>query len=220
MQQNYFSINNYVSFIMSSIFSMPQLPYNDDALVPFISQETIRFHYGKHLQTYINNLNKLIVGTEFADSDLNAIAAKSHGAIAKNAGQVFNHVFYFNQFAPHPKQTSPSNRLLEAVNRCFGSFANLQQKMNESAISLFGSGWVWLCADADGRLCVKQMQNANNPLRHNLTPLLTFDVWEHAYYLDYQNRRADYISALWNIIDWEVIESRFAETPCCHACKV
>ncbi|MCQ2235268.1 MAG: superoxide dismutase [Paludibacteraceae bacterium] len=194
---------------MRTSFTMPKLRYEENALSPIISQETILYHYGKHLQTYVNNLNNLITGTEFANSSLAEIAAKAQGAIGNNAGQVLNHTLYFEQFTPHPKQSEPKNELAKAIKQFFGSFSELQQKLNTSAASLFGSGWVWLCADKQGKLSIEQMPNADNPLRHNLKPILTFDVWEHAYYLDYQNRRADYISALWSIIDWEVIEKRF-----------
>lgn len=197
---------------MSTDFVMQKLRYDEDALAPVISAETISFHYGKHLQTYVNNLNKLIVGTEFADSSLVEIAAKAQGAIGNNAGQVLNHNLYFEQFTPHPKCSEPKGDLAEAIQKSFGSFAEMKQKMNAAATSLFGSGWAWLCADAEDKLSIMQMANADNPLRRGLRPILTFDVWEHAYYLDYQNRRADYLSALWSIIDWDVVEGRLV----CH----
>ena len=188
---------------------MQKLRYKEDALAPVISPETISFHYGKHLQTYVNNLNNLVAGTEFENASLEEIAAKAQGGIGNNAGQVLNHTLYFEQFTPNPERTEPQGKLLDAINQSFGSFAEMQKKMNASAATLFGSGWAWLCADANGKLSVEQMANADNPLRHGLRPILTFDVWEHAYYLDYQNRRADYLTALWGIIDWNVIESRY-----------
>lgn len=194
---------------MSTIINMPKLRYEAEALAPIISKETIGFHYGKHLQAYVNNLNNLIVNTEFADATLEEMAAKAQGGIGNNAGQVLNHTLYFEQFASHPSKSAPTGALADAIVRSFGSLDELKAKMNTAAATLFGSGWAWLCADAEGQLSVQQMPNADNPLRHGLKPLLTFDVWEHAYYLDYQNRRPDYISALWSIIDWEVIESRF-----------
>lgn len=194
---------------MSTKFELKKLRFEENSLAPVISQETLSFHHGKHLQTYINNLNNLIVGTEFENSPLEEIAAKAQGGIGNNAGQVLNHTLYFDQFAPSPVQSEPSGKLAEAVVRSFGSFAEMQQQMSTKAATLFGSGWAWLCADADGKLVIEQMANADNPLRHGLRPLLTFDVWEHAYYLDYQNRRPDYIAALWKIVDWKVIEDRY-----------
>ncbi len=194
---------------MSTNFVMQKLRYKEDALAPVISPETISFHYGKHLQTYVNNLNNLVAGTEFENASLEEIAAKAQGGIGNNAGQVLNHTLYFEQLTPNPERTEPQGKLLDAINQSFGSFAEMQKKMNASAATLFGSGWAWLCADANGKLSVEQMANADNPLRHGLSPILTFDVWEHAYYLDYQNRRADYLTALWGIIDWNVIESRY-----------
>lgn len=194
---------------MSTIITMPMLRYDAEALAPVISKETIGFHYGKHLQAYVTNLNNLIVNTDFADATLQEMAAKGQGGIGNNAGQVLNHTLYFEQFMPKPAKAAPSGALAEAIVKSFGSLDEMKVKMNGAAATLFGSGWAWLCADAEGQLSILQMVNADNPLRHGLKPLLTFDVWEHAYYLDYQNRRADYIAALWSIIDWEVIEARF-----------
>lgn len=194
---------------MSTIITMPSLRYEAEALAPVISKETIGFHYGKHLQAYVNNLNNLIANTEFVDATLEDMAAKGQGGIGNNAGQVLNHTLYFEQFSPNPIKSTPSGALAEAIVKSFGSFDNMKEKMNAASATLFGSGWAWLCANSDGQLNILQMSNADNPLRHGLKPILTFDVWEHAYYLDYQNRRPDYIAALWSIIDWEVIESRF-----------
>lgn len=195
--------------IMETKIVMPQLRYAADALAPVISEQTINFHYGKHLQAYVNNLNNLIPGTQWAESALEEIAAKAEGGIGNNAGQVLNHALYFEQFAPKPAKTQPEGKLDEAIVKSFGSFEEMKSKMNAAASTLFGSGWAWLCAANDGDLSIMQMTNADNPLRHDLRPVLTFDVWEHAYYLDYQNRRPDYLAALWNIIDWQVIEARF-----------
>lgn len=193
---------------MSTTITMPMLRYSVEALEPVISKETIGFHYGKHLQTYVNNLNNLILNTEFAYATLEEMAAKGQGGIGNNAGQVLNHSLYFEQFTPNGK-AEPIGALADAIVKSFGSLEELKTKMNTAAATLFGSGWAWLCADAEGQLSIHQMTNADNPLRHGLKPLLTFDVWEHAYYLDYQNRRPDYIAALWNIIDWDVVEARF-----------
>lgn len=194
---------------MATVFEMPSLRYPNGALAPVISEETINFHYGKHLQTYVNNLNNLIAGTEFEDKSLEEIAAKAEGGLANNAGQVLNHTLYFDQFAPNPSKPMPTGALADAIVKSFGSFEEMKSKMNTAATTLFGSGWAWLCADNEGNLSIMQMPNAENPLRHGLKPLLTFDVWEHAYYLDYQNRRPDYLAALWSIVDWSVVEERF-----------
>lgn len=189
-------------------FTLPALRYEAGALAPVISEETIGFHYGKHLQTYVNNLNNLMEGSEFEGATLEEIATKGQGGIGNNAGQVLNHSLYFEQFTPHPTQSEPLGALAEAIVKSFGSFEEMKAKMNAAATTLFGSGWAWLCADAEGNLSILQMPNADNPLRHGLKPLLTFDVWEHAYYLDYQNRRPDYLAALWGIIDWDIVASR------------
>lgn len=197
---------------MKTLFTMPNLRYEAGALAPVISADTIGFHYGKHLQTYVNNLNNLIIGTEYEEASLETIAAQAQGGLANNAGQVLNHTFYFEQFAPVGTTVeAPTGAFMEAVMRDFGSLDEMKTKMTTAASTLFGSGWAWLCADGEGKLSVHQMTNADNPLRHNLKPLLTIDVWEHAYYLDYQNRRADYLSALWTIIDWNVIANRYSK---------
>ena len=192
---------------------MPQLPYALDGLTPVISADTLSYHYGKHLQAYINNLNTLTAGTEYEQQTVEEIVASAPaGAIFNNAGQVLNHTLYFLQFAPAPQHNRPEGPLAEAIVRDFGSFENLQQEMSNQAATLFGSGWAWLYAGADGKLGLGKYSNAECPLRENKTPLLCIDVWEHAYYLDYQNRRADYIKALWNIIDWETIEKRYGRS--------
>lgn len=190
-------------------FQLMALPYEADALQPVISPETIAFHHGKHLAAYVNNLNGLLPNSGFEDSTLEEIVCKSEGAIFNNAGQILNHEMYFGQFAANPTKNAPSGALAEAITRDFGSFETFKEEFQKKGATLFGSGWVWLSADNDGRLVITQEPNANNPVRSGLRPLLTFDVWEHAYYLDYQNRRPDHLTALWQIIDWEVIEKRY-----------
>jgi len=185
-------------------FAMMQLPY--ERLGDTISQNTLSFHHGKHLKAYVDNLNKALPGSAFEGKSLQEIVRSSDGGIFNNAGQVLNHTMYFEQFSNTPRPMS--DKFAALVNRDFGSFEALQQEMNQKGATLFGSGWVWLSADKEGKLVITQNTNADNPVRHGLTPLLTFDVWEHAYYLDYQNRRADYLAALWQLIDWPTVESR------------
>jgi len=189
-------------------FELIQLPYASDALEPVISKQTIEFHRGKHLQTYVNNLNNLIQGTKFENADLETIVKESDGAIFNNAGQILNHNLYFLQFSPIGGG-KPSGKLAKAIDETWGSFENFRKEFETAGAGLFGSGWVWLAADKDGKLSITKEPNAGNPLTKGLKPILTFDVWEHAYYLDYQNRRADYLKTLWNIIDWQVVESRY-----------
>ena len=184
------------------------LPYAYSVLNPTISEQTVNFHFGKHYQTYLSNLNKLIVGTYFEKETLTDIVKKSDGAIFNNAAQVWNHEFYFEQFTP-PFIPTPIGELAKQINNQWGDFDNFKKEFSESALTLFGSGWTWLSKDSDNKLQITKESNAGNPLTKGLTPLLTFDVWEHAYYLDYQNRRTEYISALWNIIDWHIVEKRF-----------
>jgi Fe-Mn family superoxide dismutase len=191
-------------------YEMPKLPYADNALEPAIGQQTIQFHYGKHLQTYVNNLNNLVPGTEYEGKTVEQIVASApDGGLFNNAGQVLNHTLYFTQFTPDQKSAEPTGKLAEAVKRDFGSFAEFKKKFNDASVTLFGAGWSWLAADKDGKLHITKEANGGNPIRAGLTPLLGFDVWEHAYYLDYQNRRADHIEALWGIIDWEVVGKRY-----------
>ncbi|MDR3266293.1 MAG: superoxide dismutase [Tannerella sp.] len=188
---------------------MPTLPYANNALEPVISQQTIGFHFGKHLQTYVNNLNNLIKGTEFEEKTLEEIVSDAlEGGIFNNAGQVLNHTLYFLQFDPKPASNQPSGKLAEAINKNFGDFETFKKDFSDAAVTLFGSGWAWLSQDKDGKLVITKEVNGSNPLKKGLTPLLCFDVWEHAYYLDYQNRRADHIKELWNIICWKTVESR------------
>ncbi len=192
------------------MFTLIQLPYAQDALQPVISEQTLSFHYGKHLQTYMDNLNKLIAGTEFEQMTLEEIVCKSQGAIFNNAGQILNHNLYFTQFSPvNANNHAPQGVLLDAIVRDFGSLDNFKAEFEHKGTTLFGSGWVWLSADKDGKLVITQEANAQNPLTKGLKPLLTMDVWEHAYYLDYQNRRAAHLQALWDIINWDEIERRY-----------
>ena len=189
-------------------FTLPELPYAHNALEPIVSEETIKFHYGKHHQTYVNNLNGLVPGTEFENSDLDTIVKKASGPIFNNAAQIWNHNFYFLSLTPE-NGSKPSDALANAINEKFGSLDNFKAEFNKSAVAVFGSGWAWLVKTADGKLDILKESNAGNPLTSGLTPLLTFDVWEHAYYIDYQNRRADYVAALWDLVDWNVVSSRF-----------
>lgn len=189
-------------------YEQPELPYTEEALEPAISARTVHFHYGKHEKAYIDNLNRLIQGTEYEDSELEDIIAHADGALFNNASQAWNHIFYFFTFAPSGKR-EPGGDLRAAIDRDFGSFDKFKEAFVDAGVGLFGSGWVWLSRDNDGKLFITQGSNAGNPITQGLTPLLTFDVWEHAYYLDYQNRRADALKALWDIVDWEVVESRY-----------
>ena len=189
-------------------FELITLPYAANALEPTISKQTIEFHHGKHLQTYVNNLNNLIQGTKFETSDLETIVKESDGAIFNNAGQILNHNLNFTQFSS-TGGGKPSGKLLSAIETTWGSFENFQKEFETAGVGLFGSGWVWLAADKDGNLSILKEPNAGNPLTKGLKPILTFDVWEHAYYLDFQNRRADQLKSLWSIIDWKIVESRF-----------
>ncbi|MDR3308483.1 MAG: superoxide dismutase [Tannerella sp.] len=193
------------------IHQLTTLPYAKDAFEPVISRHTVDFHYGKHLQTYVNNLNNLVKGTEFDGKTVEQIVASApDGGLFNNAGQVLNHTLYFLQFAPQPKSAVPTGKLAEAINGSFGSFEVLQKELSDAAITLFGSGWAWLSAYSSSKLVITKEPNGSNPLRNGLKPLLGFDVWEHAYYLDYQNRRADHIKELWKIIDWETVASRLS----------
>lgn len=190
-------------------FELMTLPYAPEALEPVISRETIALHHGKHLQAYVNNLNNLLPGSGLEDLPLEEIVKKSTGGVANNAGQILNHEMYFGQFREARKENIPENELMEAIGETFGSFSMFQEQFEKAGTTLFGSGWVWLSAKDDGSLVITQEANASNPVQHGLRPLLTFDVWEHAYYPDYQNRRADHLHALWDIVDWEVVEQRY-----------
>ena len=186
------------------------LPYPENALEPVISKETISFHHGKHLATYVNNLNALLKGSPLAGKSLEEIVLKAEGGMLNNAGQILNHNMYFSQFTAKPQQAVPTGKLAEAISRDFGSFDAFKEEFQKKGATLFGSGWVWLSADKDGKLVITQETNAANPIQKGLKPLFTFDVWEHAYYLDYQNRRPDHLAALWQIVNWQVVESRYA----------
>ena len=185
------------------------LPYAMDALEPVISRETLEFHHGKHLAGYVNNLNGLLEGSPLAGLPLEEMVCKATGGMLNNAGQILNHNLYFGQFCASKADNVPTGRLAEAIVRDFGSFEAFKDSFQKGGATLFGSGWVWLSADKDGKLVITQETNAANPVQKGLKPLLTFDVWEHAYYLDYQNRRPDHLAALWQIVDWEVVEKRY-----------
>ena len=189
-------------------FKLQELPFAQDALEPHISKTTIEFHYGKHHQTYVDNLNKLIVGTEFENSDLEYIVMNANGGIFNNAAQVWNHTFYWNCLSP--KSTlKPEGKLMEAIVEEFGGFEQFKEKFTNSAVTLFGSGWVWLVKNQEGKLEIIQTSNAENPMRQGKKPILVCDVWEHAYYLDKQNRRPAYLESFWQIIDWKKVEERY-----------
>ena len=201
-----YQTNKRHSYIM--IYELPELPYAEDALEPAISRRTVEFHYGKHEKTYIDNLNRLIKGTEYEDAELEDIITNASGALFNNASQAWNHIFYFFTFSPEGRR-EPQGDLRKAIDRDFGSFEKFKEAFVDAGVGLFGSGWVWLSHDETGKLLITQGSNAENPLKDGLFPMLTFDVWEHAYYLDYQNRRADALRQLWDIVDWEVVESRY-----------
>ena len=190
-------------------FELFKLPYALDALEPVISKQTVEFHYGKHVQTYINNLNNLLSGSKFENATtLEEIVIGSDGAIFNNAAQVWNHEFYFRTFAPN-NGGAPVGELANAINAAFGNFENFKKEFSAASVSIFGSGWAWLVKDKAGKISIAKESNAGNPLKSSLIPLMTFDVWEHAYYLDFQNRRADHVTALWSLIDWKVVEARY-----------
>ena len=190
-------------------FELMALPYAMDALEPVISRQTLEFHHGKHLAGYVNNLNVLLEGSPLEGLLLEEIVLKAEGGMLNNAGQILNHELYFGQFRAPKADNAPTGKLAEAIVRDFGSFEAFKETFQKGGATLFGSGWVWLSADKDGKLVITQEVNAANPVQKGLKPLLTFDVWEHAYYLDYQNRRPDHLAALWQIIDWEIIEQRY-----------
>ena len=190
-------------------FELMALPYAIDALEPVISEQTLEFHHGKHLAGYVNNLNALLEGSPLAGLPLEEIVCKAEGGMLNNAGQILNHNMYFGQFTGEPTKSAPTGQLADAIERDFGSFEAFKEAFQKAGATLFGSGWVWLSSDKDGKLLITQETNAANPVQKGLKPLLTFDVWEHAYYLDYQNRRPDHLAALWQIVDWSVIEKRY-----------
>ena len=191
-----------------NMFTLIDLPYAPDALEPVISAQTLGFHHGKHLQGYVNNLNAALPGSDFEGLELEEIVRKADGAVFNNAGQILNHNLYFTQFAA-PSDGMPTGKLAAQIDKQWGSFEAFQAEFVAKGAGLFGSGWVWLSAQADGSLVITQEPGAHNPVEKGLKPLLTFDVWEHAYYLDYQNRRPDHLKALWGIVNWEEIERRY-----------
>ena len=197
------------------MITLIELPYRPDSLEPVISAGTIGFHHGKHLAGYVANLNKAIAGTELEDATLEEIvkAAEPSSGVFNNAGQILNHNLYFTQFKPFDSQVGvqPEGLLAAAIDRDFGSFDAFKEAFVAAGTSIFGSGWAWLQADSAGVLSIGKYSGADNPVVHGLRPLLTFDVWEHAYYLDYQNRRADHLAVLWQIVDWRVVESRYED---------
>ena len=189
------------------MFTLITLPYALDALEPVISARTLEFHHGKHLQGYVDNLNKLLPGSGLEELPLEEIVVKASGALFNNAGQILNHNLYFTQFAP--SSPAPTGHLKAQIEKQWGSLDAFKAEFEAKGVGLFGSGWVWLQASAEGELFIGQYANADNPVAHGLKPILTFDVWEHAYYLDYQNRRAAHLKALWDIVNWTEIEKRY-----------
>ena len=189
-------------------FTLPPLPYEMNALEPHISKETLEYHYGKHHNTYVNNLNKQIEGTEYAKMSIEEIIQKANGGIFNNAAQAWNHSFYWQCLAPNGGG-EPSGELLAAINQEFGSFSEFKEKFTQTAITTFGSGWAWLVQDSNGKLSIISTSNAGTPMTDNQTALLTCDVWEHAYYIDYRNARPTYLDAFWNLVNWEFVTQNF-----------
>lgn len=190
-------------------FTLPTLPYAMDALAPLISQETLEYHYGKHHNAYVTNLNKLIPGTEFETLSLEEIIMKAQGGIFNNAAQVWNHTFYWHCLSPNGGG-EPSGKLAEAINKYFGSFAAFKEQFTQTAIATFGSGWAWLVLDKDGSLKITSTSNAATPMTAGQKALLTCDVWEHAYYIDYRNARPNYIEAFWKLVNWDFVSSNLS----------
>lgn len=196
----------------AATFTLIELPYEMSALAPNVSEETLRYHHGKHLQTYVNNVNNLIADTRFVTMTLEDIVRQADGTLYNNAAQVLNHNLYFLTLAPSSvAKHTPEGPLAAAIDRDFGSFEAMKVQLAKAATSLFGSGWVWLAENRNGNLVILSESNAGNPLRHGLTPLLGIDVWEHAYYIDYRNDRARSIDQLWDVIDWQVVEDRYGK---------
>ncbi len=196
--------------LVTTVFTIVELPYAYDALEPYISAETLHFHHDMHYAGYVAKLEELVAGTRYESMSLDDIVRESDGAIFNNAAQAWNHVFYFEQFSRHGYH-APEGKLLRAIEETFGSVDELRRRMTMAATSLFGSGWVWLAADYDGRLYIVSKPNAGTPLTDGLTPLMCIDVWEHAYYLDYRNQRKQSVEDFWKIVDWEVVERRYKE---------
>lgn len=191
------------------MFQLIDLPFRENELEPVISAETIALHHGKHLATYVNNLNNLLPGSGLEELPLEEIVTKANGGIFNNAGQILNHNLYFEQLQAPRDVNCPMGALATAIEEQFGSFEAFKEKFTTAATTLFGSGWAWLACDADGTLHILQMPNADNPATKGLKPLMTMDVWEHAYYVDYRNRRPDHIAAMWKILNWQIIEQRY-----------
>lgn len=190
-------------------FRLPELGYQLSDLAPMISQQTLSYHYGKHFQMYIDNLNRMINGSHFEGLGIEDVVRKApEGPLANNAGQVFNHQLFFEQFLPSRDAKVPSGELLFLIEQSFGSFDAMREKMNEEAKSFFGSGWTWLVMNEVGEMKVLSLPNGDNPLRHGWKPILTIDLWEHAYYLDYQNRRVEYLKNFWLLVNWHVVSKR------------
>ena len=189
-------------------YELIKLPYEANALEPAISKETLGFHHGKHLNAYVNNLNAAIAGTKYEEMPLEEIVKTADGGVFNNAGQILNHNLYFTQFRAPKADNKPTGVIAQWIDEQFGSFEAFKEEFVKKGTTLFGSGWVWLSVDKDGKLVITQETNASNPVQRGLRPLLTFDVWEHAYYIDYQNRRPDHLNALWQIIDWDVVNER------------
>lgn len=187
---------------------LPELPYAMDALEPGISKETLEFHYGKHHQTYVTNLNNLIKGTEFEDMSLEDIIMKSSGGLFNNAAQVWNHTFYWNCLSPNGGG-EPTGALADAINQAFGSFDKFKEAFSQTSITTFGSGWGWLVKNADGSLALASTSNAGTPMTDGQTALLTCDVWEHAYYIDFRNARPKYLETFWNLVNWDFVAKNF-----------
>ena len=191
------------------MYQLIDLPFGANELEPVISAETIALHHDKHLATYVNNLNNLLPGSEFENLPLEEIVAKAKGGIFNNAGQILNHNLYFEQLQAPSDDNRPVGTIATAIDEQFGSFEAFKEKFTAAAVTLFGSGWAWLASDADGILHILQMPNADNPVTKDLKPLMTMDVWEHAYYVDYRNRRPDHIAAMWKILNWQEINRRY-----------
>lgn len=189
-------------------YILKPLPYQINSLEPIISAQTFELHWGKHLAAYINNYNNLRIGTEFETLPLEDAIMRSQGGLFNNAAQIFNHEFFFNELSPNSLH-SPEGKLKQAIDSSFGSFEKFKEEFSKAAMGQFGSGWAWLCVDKDGKLVIVATPNAENPMRNGLRPIMNIDVWEHAYYVDYQNRRADFVKAFWDILDWKVVDARY-----------
>ncbi len=191
-------------------FQQPGLPYALDALAPFLSEEQMHFHYNKHHASYFTNLNKLVEGTPQADMSLRDLVIASEGGVFNNAAQAWNHTFFWNCMAPGGGG-EPQGELAEAIQRDFGSFAEFREQFSNAAVTLFASGWAWLAKDAEGKLVITQGSNADVPLKHQMEPLMTVDVWEHAYYVDYRNLRAKFVEGFWDVANWDFVQKTFAD---------